>query len=269
MHSKGKGKRKRVHLYWAGTIILLLSAALILFAYRLFMSEPADDRFMAADLSRLSNEQYDSVFLSMHPIQNYSEKDFLQMRGVKTVIGAHAILDPKELTQYFECIFASDNMISNIFLCLDPYLFQDIKTDSAESLYEGLYTYMDAYPDVTFDIILPYPSLDYWLEKKDEEISTILTTYRTFVEETAGYSNAVTYFLGHEDWLIGNPANYENAPFDTNSVISQKIMMYTFCDRMYQINTDNASALINSLSELIAREKPAPTDYPGDIYQRH
>lgn len=245
-----------------GSIALIFLIAVILLVHKLFLSNSTGDSFMKADLYRLSNEQYDSVFLSTYSIQNYSESDFKQMRDTKTVIGAHGILNPKELVQYFECIFASDNIVSNIFLYLDPCLFQDIQTDSAESLQQGLYSYMDAYPDVTFEIILPYLSLDYWLDKEDAEISAILTSYRTFVEKTAPYSNAVIYFFGHEYWLIGNPANYGNTPFDANPVISQKIMMYSFCDHTYQINTDNASSLINSLSELIAREKSAPTYYP-------
>ena len=57
---------------------------------------------MKTDLYRLSNEQYDSVFLSMHSIQNYTERDFLQIRGTQTVIGAHKLLDMEELSEYLE-----------------------------------------------------------------------------------------------------------------------------------------------------------------------
>ena len=255
-------KSKKSRLYMIGSIALILLIAVILLIHKLFFSNSADDRFMKADLNRLSSEQYDSVFLSMHSIQNYKVQDFLHIRGTQTVIGAHKILSMKELAEYLKCVFASDNTVTNIFLSLDPYLIKDIQKENSESLYQGLYSYMEAYPDVSFEIILPYPSLDYWLNREDSEISAILASYLAFVEKTAPYENALTYFFGHEYWLIGNPANYGDDPFTVNPVISQKIIMYSFCDHKYQIDTDNAASLIDSLSELITREKTDPTYYP-------
>lgn len=250
---------QKSHLHMIGSIILIFLIAVILLVHKLSLSNSADDGFMKTDLYRLSNEQYDSVFLSMHSIQNYTVNDFLQIRGTQTVIGAHKILDMKELSEYLECVFASDNTVSHIFLSLDPYLIKDIQSEHSESLYQGLYSYIEAYPDVTFEIILPYPSLDYWLDKEVPEISTILTSYLAFVEKTAPYENALTYFFGHEYWLIGDSANYGGDPFTVNPATSQKIILYSFCDHKYQINTDNAASLIDSLSELIMHEKTAPT----------
>lgn len=243
-----------------GSIILIFSIAVILLVHRLFLSNSADDGFMKTDLFRLSSEQYDSIFLSMHSIQNYTVNDFLQICGTQTIIGAHKILDMKELAGYLECVFASGNTVTHIFLSLDPHLIKDIQNEHSESLYQGLCSYMEAYPNVTFEIILPYPSLDYWLDKEDPEISAVLTSYLTFVEKTAPYENALTYFFGHEYWLIGNPENYGGDPFTVNPTTSQKILLYSFCDHKYQINNDNAASLINSLSKLISREKTAPTN---------
>lgn len=267
-------KPHKNHLFLISTIgFILLIAAFLVWWY----SKPTYDTYdtydnydnyepMKIHLNRLAQEEYDSVFLSMHSIQDYSEEDFQQFRGTQTVIISDAIADAKIFPNYFDTIFTSGNIISHIFLSLDPYIIQQTQdlweSDFSERLYQNLFVYAAEHPDILFEILLPYPSLNYWLDKEDTEINAILTSYQSFIIEASRYSNVNTYFFGHEYWLIGNPANYSNAPFDVNPVIAQKILMFAFCDHEYQINTDNVVEIINSLTQLITNEKTAPSYYP-------
>lgn len=263
-----KMARKKSLLTAAVMIALILSAVIVAIWFLLSIrsSTSSDDGMMDEDLTRLEQEHYDSVFLSMHSTQEFSEEDFVTFRGVQTIIGTHKIRSLEELGEYFNCIIASDNEISEVYLALDPFLIWTSCRKRpevwAEKFHQFLYSYMENYPEITYEILLPYPSLAHWLERNEKELGSILTAYQTFVNDVAVYANATVYFLGHEYWLIGNPTNYGDSPFDLNPLLSQKIFLYTFCDHQYQITPDNSDTLINTLITLVAQEKTAPTYYP-------
>lgn len=224
-----------------------------------------DDR-MKGDLKRLSEETYNSVFLTMHSAESFSEEDFASIRGLDTVVASHSILNTKELSQYLICILNSGNTVTNLHFCLDPELLWAEAGGKADKwtrcLSEGLYSYVEKYPDVTFEILLPYPSLDYWLNLNDNDLDAILTLYHTFVNELSVYPNTGIFFPGYEYWLMVNPDNYVNGYFDANSIVTQKLFQYTFCDGVFRITPENEDFFWNSLREIITREKNTPTRYP-------
>ena len=44
---------------------------------------------MRTDYKRLSDENYDTVFLSMYPIDNYEEESYTYWRGMNAVVTAY------------------------------------------------------------------------------------------------------------------------------------------------------------------------------------
>lgn len=236
------------------------------------LNPQADDEFMASDLARLSEESYESVLLSMHSTESFSEEDFAYFRGLDTLVASHAILDTSELSQYLDSILNSGNPVTNLYLCLDPELLWTTsgqnETRWNSRLEAGLYSYVEANPDISFEILLPYPYIDYWLGLEDEQLDTLLTVYHTLVNQLSSYANARIFFPGFEDWVMVNPDNYTNFLFDANEIITQKLFLYTFCDGVYQITPDNEDTFWNSLRETIANKKKFPSNYP-DLSQWH
>ena len=255
--------RRRISPILIFPAIAVLLLAVFFMIYRFSSTEYGK---MKEDLKRLSEETYDSVLLSMHSTVGFKESDFAYYRGLRTAIMSHAVTGPKELSKYLEQILQSGNSISTIYLCLDPHL---LWTDSGEkeqnwntNLANGLYAYMADNPLITFEILLPYPYIDYWLDFEEEELETVLTVYHTLVNELSAYPNTRIFFPGIEEWLMVNPDNYADTLFDANEIITNKIFLYTFCDAAYQITPVNEDFFWNSLREMWAVEKASPTSYP-------
>lgn len=227
---------------------------------------PPDDGRMEEDLARLSRESYDSVLISMHSSRNFTSEDFWTYLNRNTLIASHTLLNVEELSRYLDCLLSSGNEVSHVYLCLDPeLLWKTVGRKSAawnSALADHLYSYIENYPDISFEVLLPYPHMDYWLSLSQKELDTLLTVYHTFVVGLSAYPNSKTYFPGGLYWLMVNPGNYEDTLFDANAVITQKLFLMAFCDGLYQVTAQNGDACWNALREIIARETETPSRYP-------
>lgn len=266
-------RKKRLLLSVILIFVLLLAATVIIIHY-IDITSPlsqsnmqTDDGLMNADLARLSDESYESVLLSMHSSAGFSEEDFVSFRGLDTLVTSHALLGTEELSAYLDCILSSGNPVSHIYLCLDPeLLWLDARKNSSQwnlRLQENLYNYIEAHSEITFEILLPYPYIEYWLKLKEKDFNTLITIYSALVNGLCAYPNTKTFFPGVEYWLMVNPDNYENTVFEANDVITQKLFLFTFCDGCYQITSANADSYWNTLQEIVARETASPTVYPN------
>lgn len=225
-----------------------------------------DDGKMADDLERLSGETYESVLLSMHSTKYFSEEDIAYYLGKEAVVASHKIRNLKELSKYLDCVFASGNTISNIGICLDPELLwtASVQIDAlwSRSLRNELCAYVEAHPDVAFEILLPYPYLSYWLELGEKKLAVLLERYRILTETLYAYPNTEVFFPGTEQWLTVNPANYEEMMFDTNEVISRHLFLLIYGAKMYKVDPKDGAVFWNAFYEMVEREKNAPTSYP-------
>ncbi len=260
----------KTHAHVKKAILICLSAIIvILLAAFLFTmgSSFSESAKMKEDLIRLSEETYDSVLLSMHSTEQFREDDFSYYLAQNTAIMTHAVENSKELSKYLEHILASGNEISNIYLCLDPgLLWNSVGKNAAkwhDSLTRDLYNCIESHPQITFDILLPYPHIDYWRSLSQKELDATLTTYHTMVNEVSSYPNAITFFPGMEEWIIMSPGNYENTPFDAVEDIVFALFANTFCGNgTYQITPENEDVFWNALRQIIQREQKSPTQYP-------
>ena len=267
-------KQSSKHIILIAGILLLTAVGLVgLVLYRCHSktvfsgnNPQADDGRMDDDLIRLSEEDYEAVLLSMHSPGQFREEDFSSFRGINALVTSHAILDTAELSAYLDCSLNSGNAVTNHYLCLDPELLwttvRQNPADWSSGLQNHLYSYMEAHPDITFEILLPYPYIEYWLNLKEDRLNTLITLYHTLTVELCAYPNVKVFFPGAEYWLMVNPDNYTGTFFDANEIITQKIFLSVFCDSLYQITPENEDSCWTSLRELIAREKASPTFYP-------
>ncbi len=211
------------------------------------------------DIQALSQKTYDSAFISMYPIDSFSSDSFLKYRGLNTYVTSHTARTISELNFYMNLIFASENTINTVYIGLCPPNAED-DVAMAKAL-EDILSYITAYPTVTFEILLPSPSMEEWISYKDEDIVSILNTYKYVTFCMAPHTNVLCFFPGGEEWLIKNTSNYaENCGF--NSIISEKILCTAFCDRSHQINASNSEQILNNLLQMIIMEKTTPSVFP-------
>lgn len=243
--------------------IILLAGIIIACLY--YNQEQKNMKIKQQYLDRLSTEAYDSLFFSMYSVSNYSEEDFLTHRGLTTPISPYVISDLDEISEFLDTALISGNELSTVYLGLDPYAIWTSCKENQDNwdtgLAQHLIAYIDAYPEITFEVLLPYPAMEYWTDAKDEKINTILTTYRTLIYSLAPYSNVYTFFAGGEHWLIANPGNYES-DFNTNYNVSKHLMLTTFCDGDLRITDIDADIVFDNFKTMIQEAKTSPIVYP-------
>lgn len=217
------------------------------------------------DIARFSHESYNGVFLAMYDISTFNEDDFATFRGVPTIKANYTVKSWGDLRKYMTKIFSSQNTVTNVYLGLDPEIMWDRSRKDNVKLKENLEKYLTQYvsarPDVSFEILLPNPSLQYWTDMEEEQVKGKLEAYRWLVEDLSVYSNVKMFFEGGEPWLIMNPGNYLDDTH-TNAHVSQKIFLHAFCDQNYQIVPENAPDMLNGLIGLVKQEKKSPATYP-------
>lgn len=215
-------------------VIVLLTIAAVIFLYFF----PKERR---SDYKRLSSESYDTVFLSMYPVDYFYEEDFTYYRGMNIVKASYTIPSFATLESYMDVIARSGNTISTIYLGVLP---DELPSDELAVL-------LQSYPGVHFEIILPNPSLDYWLELSETECTAKLEAYRDFTLPLLQYENMAFYFFGAEEWLIANPANYCDVLL-TSETASRTIMLNADQGHSYLLTVDKLEEDLDTLSALIA-----------------
>ncbi len=241
-----KKRRSKIILVMTTFVAIAIIAAIFLFLY-IFPKE------MRNDFDRLSNESYDTVFLSMYPVDNYEEDKYTYWRAMDIVVTSHEIPDMFTLKNYLKKV-SKAGTVTTIYLGVLPE-----KIDATE-----LAALLLSYPTIRFEVILPYPQIDYWLALSTEECESLLQTYRDFIPPLLNHEMISPYFFGAEEWLIANPANYEDT-FLTNAGVSETLMLHSDRDHAYVLKSDtqpSPTASIDALSTLIAQYREAPTEYP-------
>lgn len=245
--------------------ILLAGTALILvFVIAIYTVFETGQVLKWRDLHRFSSHSYSAAFFATYNISNYSGEDFITYRGIPTLKAEYTIKKWKDMSKYLKEILSSENTVTNIYLGLDPVvLWEDSHKDEVQwekNLERCLVSYVTARPDVDFEILFPSSSLQYWMELESDQITERVEVFSRFIDNMHAYTNVIMYFIGGEQWLISNPANYLEDG-QTNQDVSRKIFLHVFCDRNYQITQDNAPVLFDQLLSLVEQESESPTVY--------
>ncbi|MBQ8247799.1 MAG: SGNH/GDSL hydrolase family protein [Lachnospiraceae bacterium] len=249
-------KKKHITII-AGILIIAVAAlaAILLWLY------PVNK---IKDMRHLTQDDYNSIFVSMYPIEHFSQESFQSYRGLDTYIASHNARSIKELTDYIHKALQSGNTVSTIYIGLDPYmLYSDAIQSDVDMAAEmsGLFDCIISNPGVTFEILLPALPMSEWTAMSAEETKDVLTSYYYAIACMEPHSNALCFFFGDEEWLIRNQSNY-TASSTFNKLISDKILCSAFCDRAGQTNLSNAEAKFTALYDMIITEQTNPSIYP-------
>ena len=228
-------------------ILMLIIAGIILF----LIFRPSKEE--KADLKLLSEAEYDSVLLSMFPTDNFEEGDFAYYRGMTLVKTSYSIPDYNTLKTYMNRIAKSGNTIHTIYLGVKPNQLSS----------KELLSLLQKYPNVTWEIILAYPSLHYWKQLSDEAVLSTLQAYRDFSTELieTAMPNLHLYSFCAAEWLISNPYNYAEEFLATQD-ISRTIMLHADADHAYLLTSENTVNVFDSLTRLVTSQRTSPTVYP-------
>lgn len=251
-------KRKIFTVFIAGVILFLCGLSLY--------NNTGSRLVFRQELKRFSEETYDSVLLSMHSSSGYTPEVFMTYLALDTAVSSYEIKNMNELKRYLENIFSSGNEVGNVFLMLDPNMIWNACNKDAlrweKALQEGLFSFVSAHPETGFKILLPYPSLRYWVGVEQAVIDDTLSANRRFVEDVCAYPNApFIYYMGSEKWLIINPDNYIS-DFDVNDVLADKIFLACFANDISRITPDNAETFFDTFRRQVDAERTSPTVYP-------
>lgn len=253
-------RSKKIFPYILGGILLIAIAVSLIFI-GLFQRSHIYD----SDLERLASESYEGIFLSMYSSDVFHEEDFTQFRGVNVVKCEYTPQDLHDIGAYLDKVFSSNNAITNIYLGLDPLALWEHSDKNMRhwnrDLNKYLLPYLEAHPDVSFEILYPAPSLAYWLDRTEDDRALWMTTCKSLTAAVYGYANTTTYFPAVAHWLIANPGNYLDE-INFNTDIAQKLILLTFCDHEYIITPENANTLETMLSELVLPQREQRTTYP-------
>lgn len=203
------------------------------------------------DFQRISDETYDTVFLSMYPTDTYSVSDFEYFRAMTVLKTDYLMSDISDLKKYMRRIAASGNTVTTVYLGICP---DRITATELSAL-------IASYPSTLFELILSYPSADYWQQLSDAEYEKIMVSYSDFLSAIDMLSTAHVFFFGAEEWLVTNPSLY-TTQWNLTADAAKFIMTHSDTQHGFQVTTDNAADRIASLRSLTAALRTAPPVYP-------
>lgn len=237
-------KRKRNIYLSVGIVLLILSLILI------FTRTP---REMQEDFQLIASSEYDTVFLSMFPVDTYHEEDFTHYRAMTALKTSYCIPNLSVLEKYLEKIKDSGQDINTAYL--------GIRADLTDL--HKLAEILSRQPDISFVIILSYPSAEYWRQLSPKNYEKVLERYCTFITMAPELlPEAVICFMGGEEWLIANPGNYES-DFLTNEDISHTILLHSDSLHQYTITGETCADVAASLIKLTAKLREEPENFPN------
>lgn len=191
------------------------------------------------DMKRIKTEEYDTLFMSMYSTEFYKESDFMYYRAMDTLRTDYCIPNGKLVRWYFDKVKASGNQVDRVYLGVDP----------EHTSKEDIVILVQENPDVFFEVVLPYPAVQYWTDMKEEKFVKIMQKYQTFVEWILPLENADLFIFGNEEWLVANPANYEN-PFSTNEDVSEFLMCNMDFTHPYNVSMEKVGEEIEQYFDL-------------------
>lgn len=204
-----------------------------------------------ADLSRLENEEYDTVFLSMFPTDYYEEGDWTYFRAMDIVKTSYEIPNVKVLRKYMETIGQSANVVTTVYLGLDPTVGN----------VEDIVLLIQEHPETFFEIILEYPQIEYWKALSEKRCEERLQSYVKACEGLLLLENARVYLVSGQEWLICNPSNY-TTPFCTNTEVSQFLMCNFDYLHPYLLTVENWQERIEDMKTVIQSNRTGEISYP-------
>lgn len=180
------------------------------------------------DFDRLKTEEYDTLVMSMYPIDYYKESDYMHYRGMAAVQMSYTIPNDNILCWYLSRAKKSGNYVERVYMGIDP---EHVNQKNVVKMIQDN-------PDIFFEITISYPQIDYWTQMGEKKFEKVMNTYRATQEALLALENADLYSFGTEEWLIANKKNFEDE-MNTNEDVSEFLMCNMDVLHPYGISYEN------------------------------
>lgn len=215
----GDMKKKRVAILAGIGLLGIIMALICLYPHWKVVSK---------DFERLKSEEYDTLVMSMYPIDYYKESDYMHYRGMDAVQMVYCIPNATIMGWYMDNAKNSGNYLERVYMGIDP------EHISGKELTEII----QRNPEMFFEIVIIYPQIDYWTKMSESKFEKVMKQYREVAEEVLALENINLYSFGTEEWLIANPKNYVDE-INTNEAVSEFLMCNTDYLHPYGVNREN------------------------------
>lgn len=245
-------------------IVFLLIAAAFIFMSTYAYKKAVSYKHKQDDLKMLSSEIYDAAFISNYDISTYAVENYGTLWDYDIVRANYCFYDIGDLNDYLSAVFSAGNELKRIYIGIDPYsLWRASKGDIEyiqKEFENNLIALADSHPETSFEIILSYPSMQYWLSLSEKERETSYVLYQRFVEILTVRENIPAYYMGGHEWLIQNPGNYVG-DFTTVPEISDEIFTLRYMAK-YLIDSENADSMVQRTAYFVEKNLKAEPQYP-------
>ena len=195
--------------------------------------------------------EYDTILLSMFPVNTYPLNLFYDYR-LMTVLAADDVFpDSESMDEYLKQTIRDNKAVSTVYL---GFLPDKVTLRELSKLTKR-------YPSITFELIMAYPSSDYWQKLSEQDYQQVLDAYCNCLTEVSCLKNANLYFFGSCDFLISNPALYRD-DFLVSEDAGFFIVANSSKDCPYLVTGDNCTVWVNSLQSVTKQLRSTPIKYP-------
>lgn len=246
---KKTGKR----MICVSVIILLLVCLFLGIRIARVWYYPASDQRQAL-VEELQENYYSCFKLSLLPTEDFSHGDIEFFTGMATLEADYLFCNLKDVGDFLEEVYATQEEVKEIYLYLDPVeisgAYGNIARFYGEAYSEYLLDVMSRHPETFFGFVLPNYSIEYWRGLDDGERLEAQTCIKDFRNLTALCENAKVYFMGFEDWLVGNSANYVDERMHNEDVHSFLIALMLWRDE-YVLTGENFAERFGLVEQMV------------------
>ena len=206
---------------------------------------PEDERQLS-DYQRMVEENYDTLFVSMYANDNFRTADFQYYREYETLKAGYTIPDASTIEQYIEKALEAGKKLERVYIGADPTALTG----------EALLEIAGKFPELSFEVLVSYPSASYWKGLTEEKASESLEAYQSFLEDTISEERISVYFFSGARWLVCNSLNYEEDLL-TNVSVSRRIFLNADIDHRYYVTGKNLERMWEEFLSLVTEIRKA------------
>ncbi|MCR5753619.1 MAG: SGNH/GDSL hydrolase family protein [Acetatifactor sp.] len=244
---------KKLLLLFLG-LFLLLGACSV---YMLSKKMPEYFFLTRADRALLKNSDYGCLMLTDDKYSIPDETIIPLFFDKDTLKITYPGDDLSKVDACLSAAFYASDSLDWIYFALDPHTISE-KSDAY--LYQKLFHYIAEKPQVTFDFLLPAPSLDYYLSLSPQEAVSEIDLYEDCVQKLCAYPNVNIFYSGSANWLIQNPGNYSN-PQTPSAEILQKLFALSLAGEG-KLDPAKSGDVFAQLRSTLKKAKPVKETYP-------
>ena len=201
----------------------------------------------------LMDNYYGCLRLSMLSTEELSKGDIEYFRGISTKEVEYCFRNLKDMNAFLEDAYGYQEALGMIYLYLDPVeigkQYGGMARFYGEAYRENLVTLMSQHPETSFECVIPAYSAAYLSGLSDKERNNLETYIIDFFNVLEGQENVNIYYVGFEEWLVSNEANYIDERL-YNHEVNSFVTALVIRDDYYALTRENLQERLNQARQI-------------------